>query len=534
MTAVKLTLLLDQALGDAFDAVALSQAAQTAAQSVCDRLGLPAVPTLTLERAALPHGLAALRVDNVLCRHADNLESQLFAAQRGALYMPSTKATVAAWLTEQPERIPLFFSAFVRHVLSDQAASLLTEPVLAAYRDQLPEPLSTYSLELLHRILAPLLTLRVSLRDVERVAHVLLESPDERSEALFAALRPQRLPIFCSEATLRALTESATENERALFDLMRDGIFHELGVSLPSFAFAIDDDLPFNQFSLQLNDLPSVAWQGLGADQVLVNATADQLRQRGIPAQPAYATNGRQVALAHSADADAIRAEGFYVWTPFGHLVLNVSALLRQHSALFMCQSAAQRMLEQVALAFPALAESARERITSAVLARLLRALLAEGVSVRNMRLILEAIIAYDYVLVPSEHLAFDARLQVSAPPNLEAGMWAFVRTRLSRQLTQQVARERTPIPVHLIAPELEVAARESPEQAQVCLLSALRAYIAESPEATPVVLTTADARPAIRALIGVELPQVRVLAYQELVPEVAVQPVARLGLNEA
>ncbi|MFQ3535872.1 MAG: FHIPEP family type III secretion protein [Aggregatilineales bacterium] len=532
MRAIKLTFLLDRALGDGLDAFAIGEAAQKAAQGICDRLGLPAAPSLTLERAALTHGLAALYVEGAPCRHADSLESQLFAAERGLPYVPSPRDTIAAWLRQHPERMPPFFGAFVQHALSAQADRLLTEPVLAAYRDRLPETLASYPLEALRKLLAPLLALRLCVGRAEVIAEVLQNSADEPSEALLATLRPQQLAIACSEVTLRNLTVSAQANEHELFTVMRDGLFYELGIRLPSLTFAIDDSLPLNQFSLALNDLPSVPWQGLNAEQVLVHAGAEQLRERGIPAEPAYnIASGRRAALAHRADADAIRAEGFHVWTPFGHLVLNVSALLRQHSALLVCQAVAQRMLEQIGLAFPALGQAVQGRITPAALARLLRALLTEGVGVRNVRLILEAILAYDYILVPSDYLAFDERLQVSAPPPLEAGLLAFTRMRLSRQLTQQAARDQTPIPAYLLAPELEAAILGAPERAQARLLSALRAHTAEG---VPILLTSADVRAAARALIGVELPQVRVLAYQELVPEVAVQPIARLTLDES
>jgi flagellar biosynthesis component FlhA len=531
---VTITLLLDSALGDALDDAAICEAAQRAAQQLCERLGVPAAPTLSLARASLPYGLAALTVEGVRCRHADSLERQIFAAQRGALYMPSHTATIAAWLREQPERLPPFLSAFVYGALSDQAALLLSDSALAAYRDLLPEPLMDYSLTALREALTPLLAMRVSLRAVETVAQVLERAPESASEALFAALRPQRLAIYCAQATLRQLTETASEAERQLFNIMRDGLFDELGVHLPSFAFAVDDALPLNQFSLQINDLPSLPWQGLSADQVLVSATVEQLRARGVPSAPAYnVATGRLIALAHSADAEAIRAEGFHIWTPFGHLILNISALMRHYSALLICQRVAQRALEQIELAFPALAESAKARITPAQLARLLRALAAENVSVRNMRLILEAIAAYDYILVPPDYIAFDDRLSVSAPPSFESGLLAFVRAQLSRQLTQQAARERNPIPVLLLAPDLERAALQGAEQARQRLLGHLRAQVAQTPESPPIVLTANEARAAVRALIGVELPQVRVLAYSELLPEVSLQPIARLALGE-
>lgn len=532
---VTLTLLLDDVLDDALDDVAICEAAQAAAQDLCEQLGLPVTPTLSLERTSLTHGLAALMIEGVRCRHADSLESQIFAAQRGALYMPSHKATIAAWLREQPERLPSFLSAFVYGALSDQAALLLSDSTLAAYRDLLPERLMDCALTALRDALAPLLAMRISLRAVETIAEVLESAPESASETLFAALRPQQLAIRCSQATLRQLTETATESEQQLFALMRDGLFAELGVHLPSFAFTADDSLPLDQFRLQINDLLSLPWQGLRTDQVLVSATVEQLRERGVPSEPAYnVATGRLIALAHSADAEAIRAEGFHVWTPFSHLILNIGALMRQYSALLICQNVAQRVLEQLELAFPALAEAAQKRVSAAQLARLMRALLAENVSVRNTRLIAEAIALYDYVLVPPEYIAFDDRLSVSAPPDFEAGLLAFVRTQLSRQLTHQVLRERNPIPVILLAPDFERAALQVSEQAREQLLRYLRAQQTHSAESPLIVLTANDARAAVRALIGVELPQVRVFAYSELLPEISLQPIARLTLGES
>lgn len=204
MTPLRLTLSLDGALGEGIDLSAIGAAAQGAAQDLCAQLGVPAEPTLSVERAALPSGLAALYIEGNPCRHADSLESQLFAAESGALYAPVPASAIAQWLRQQPERMPSFFGAFVRHALSDQAAQLLSEPVLAAYRDQLPEALATYPLSALHKALAPPLASRLSLRDVLTVAETLPESADERGEALLARLRPQRLAIRCSVATLRA------------------------------------------------------------------------------------------------------------------------------------------------------------------------------------------------------------------------------------------------------------------------------------------------------------------------------------------
>ncbi len=52
----------------------------------------------------------------------------------------------------------------------------------------------------------------------------------------------------------------------------------------------------------------------------------------------------------------------------------------------------------------------------------------------------------------------------------------------------------------------------------------------ARATAARPVILTATSARAAIREIIAPELPDLPVIAYSELRPELSIQPVARLG----
>ena len=49
-----------------------------------------------------------------------------------------------------------------------------------------------------------------------------------------------------------------------------------------------------------------------------------------------------------------------------------------------------------------------------------------------------------------------------------------------------------------------------------------------------PVILTTLEARRKLRRLVEKELPSLAILAYQELSPDVNIQPVGRLDLTLA
>lgn len=72
------------------------------------------------------------------------------------------------------------------------------------------------------------------------------------------------------------------------------------------------------------------------------------------------------------------------------------------------------------------------------------------------------------------------------------------------------------------------------PPQAARDVLGALRRAVASAPQAMagersePVVLTQPDIRRFVRKLIEAELPDVWVVSFAELLPEVALKPVAR------
>ena len=65
-------------------------------------------------------------------------------------------------------------------------------------------------------------------------------------------------------------------------------------------------------------------------------------------------------------------------------------------------------------------------------------------------------------------------------------------------------------------------------------ILDAVRRDVGEPPPGAPapVILTQMEIRRYVRRLIEVEHPQITVLSYQELAPELNIQPVARITLG--
>ena len=74
-------------------------------------------------------------------------------------------------------------------------------------------------------------------------------------------------------------------------------------------------------------------------------------------------------------------------------LVLVVSAVVRRNAAALMSGEVVRLGFDQLRQAFPVLCAEAEDRLGAGLLAGVLRALLAEEISVRNLAVILEAML---------------------------------------------------------------------------------------------------------------------------------------------
>jgi type III secretion protein V len=181
-------------------------------------------------------------------------------------------------------------------------------------------------------------------------------------------------------------------------------------------------------------------------------------------------------------------------------------------------------MLDQLERAYPALVRNVVPKpVPLSLLTDVLRRLVEEGVSIRPLREILEALAIY----APNERDPI--------------ALTELVRTALKRHITHRRASGGT-LAVYLLEPAIEEAVRDAiqrtatgsylampPDMARD-VIEAVRRETASGPSAV-VLLTQADVRRFVRRLVEVELPDAAVLSYQELAPEITVQPLGRVSL---
>ena len=315
-----------------------------------------------------------------------------------------------------------------------------------------------------------------------------------------------------------------------LIPMMRDGLFYELGVRFPGLRVRGNEgDLPPGSYIIMINEIPLVMGS-VDKEKCLVNDTPDRLRLLGIEAEPAQnPANGNACGWIAADQRKLAEDAGLTTWDAPGYIVLHLSAVLRKNAAEFVGIQETQNMLEQLEQAFPALVKEVVPKAVSPFqLTDILRRLTEEEISIRDLRNILQALAEWGPV------------------ENDTVMLTEYVRAALKRYISHKYTRGQSTLIVYLLDPQIEETVRSSvqhtssgsylalePEITQE-ILAAVRNEVGNLPPSAqqPVVLTTMEIRRYFRKLVELEFPHLAVLSYQELSPEMNIQPIARISLG--
>jgi type III secretion protein V len=354
------------------------------------------------------------------------------------------------------------------------------------------------------------------------------EPINPESEVFVPVVTPIVLEV--SDA-LVPFVDSRQDNGKFLFELipfMRDGLFVELGVRFPGVRARGNSSLPPGSYQIQINEVPVVTGQAtLG--HVLVNDTVDRLKLMNIQGFEAINPATRQpAAWVPEQFKDTLESAGLTTWDVSGYIILHLAAILRRNARDFVGVQEVQTMLDQLEKAFPAIIKEVVPKVVNVLkLTDILQRLTEEEISVRDLRGILQSLaeqgqIEADNVML-TEH----------------------VRSALRRYISHKYARGTGTLVVYLLDPQIEEAIRGSIKRTSAGTHLALEPEIAQEivqavkgecghlpPSAQrPVILTAMDIRRYVRKLLEFEFnPPFSVLSYQELAPDLNIQPVARIS----
>ncbi len=351
-------------------------------------------------------------------------------------------------------------------------------------------------------------------------------NPD--SELFIPVVTPIVLEV--SDA-LVPFVDSRQDGGKFLYELipfMRDGLFVELGVRFPGVRARGNPGLPPGSYQIQINEVPVVTGQAtLG--HILVNDTVDRLKLMNIEGFEAVNPATRQpAAWVPEQSKEMLEAAGLTTWDVPGYIILHVASVLRRQAREFVGVQEVQSMLDQLEKAFPAIVKEVVPKVVTILkLTDVLGRLVEEEISIRDLRGILQAI-------------AENGQSEADSVMLTE-----HVRASLKRYVSHKYARGTNTLIVYLLDPQIEDAIRSSIKRTSAGTHLALEPDIAQEivqavknecghlpPTAQrPVILTSMDIRRYVRKLLEYEFnPPFSVVSYQELSPELNIQPVARIS----
>lgn len=295
-----------------------------------------------------------------------------------------------------------------------------------------------------------------------------------------------------------------------------------LGLSVAPIGFTLDAQLSNTLFSICLDGVP-VASGVLYSDCVFVQDNVQVLETLGIQPRAQLTFNGQDAAwVPRQHEQEIAGLEGRW-HTPEEALAEYLLVALLQHAPEFLGIQETRQLLGELEQGYPELVRQALHTTPLPRMVEVFRRLLQEGVSIGNLRAILEALVQMD------EGSPLHSKVER-------------LRTALSRHICHRYADEHRAIGVYVLSRELEHDVRRGmqsedgrniplPIELGERLTSGLQAVPRTSGKiARPVLMTASDIRRYLRHHLeqhGIDIP---VMAYAELAQGYVSHPLVVLG----
>ena len=296
---------------------------------------------------------------------------------------------------------------------------------------------------------------------------------------------------------------------------MRGTLDAELGFRLPGVHVRAGAALPEGAYRILVDEVPAAAGR-LPPSGLLVRSPAAELGFLSVEAEAVEdPSTGRPLARVPEPARERVELAGLEPRAPAELVVEHLASVARRHAPALLGLQDVQLLLDALEARCPALVRPVMEKVPLPVLTDVLRRLLHEGVSVRNLRGVLETL----------------------ASPGVE-GDAAALAERCRQALARWISHRHAPsgaLFAWLVDPGLEETLRTrtvdgapalEPERVQA-LLEAVAGLVEDG---RAVLLASGDVRRPLRALCEGAFPDVAVLAYAELDPALRVKPLGRLS----
>lgn len=309
---------------------------------------------------------------------------------------------------------------------------------------------------------------------------------------------------------------------------MRHALYQDLGVRFPGVHVRTESPtLEKDEYAIFLNEVP-ISKGKILRSCLLTSETQETLRRYNIPCTTSKNSIGQPSFWVETKYQSIMDKAGIKYWKPIEVMILHLSYFYKQHASDFIGIQEVRGIIEFVEKSYPDLVKEVTRLIPLQKLTEIFKRLVQEQISIKDLRTIFEALSEWaqtekDTVLLTE-----------------------YVRSSLKRYISYKYSQGQSVLSVYLLDPEIEDMVRGAIKQTSagsylaldpdsVQLISqAMRSTILPTPAGgqAPILLTAIDVRRFVRKLIEPEFPEVSVVSYQEIVPEIRIQPLGRIQLS--
>ena len=308
---------------------------------------------------------------------------------------------------------------------------------------------------------------------------------------------------------------------------LRRALYFDLGVPFPGINIRPNASLPSLGYVLNLNEIP-MARGKMEKGMVIVREKKVNLDLLGVtylegePFLPDV-----EPLWVHESDMERLEQAGISCMPHARILAYHLSLLLSRHASSFLGMQESKYLLDRMEERAPDLVREVTRLLPVQRIAEIFQRLVQEQISIRDLRSILEALIEW-------------------SPKEKDVVMLTeYVRSSLKRQISYMYSRGQNMLPAILMDPSLEETIRKAIRQ------TSAGAFLSLDPDTSqrivkavgeaagkyrgstqkPVLMASMDIRRYVRRLIESKYYELPVMAYQEVTPEISVQPVSRIRI---
>ena len=309
---------------------------------------------------------------------------------------------------------------------------------------------------------------------------------------------------------------------------MRQALYQDLGLRFPGVHVRTDSPtLDADEYFILLNEVPIIRGK-IPQNYLLTNETEENLRRYNLSFISYKNVTGLPSLWVEKQYQTIMDKAGIKYWRPLEVVILHLSYFFRQNAADFIGIQEVRQMLEFLERSFPDLTKEVTRLVPLQKLTEIFKRLVQEQISIKDLRTIMESLSEWaqtekDTVLLTE-----------------------YVRSSLKRYISFRYSQGQSTLSVYLLDPEIEEMVRGAIKQTTAgsyialdpdsvnLILKAMRNTITPTPPGgqPPVMLTAIDVRRFVRKLIESEFVDLAVVSYQEIIPEIRIQPLGRVQIS--